>query len=58
MKKVFNGMLGEIKSISTSNKDPLGLWYEVEIALDGEDYPYSGFIFRKQFGSSEALSSN
>ncbi len=55
VKKIFNGMLGEIKSISRAQNDPLGLWYEVEIALDGEDYPYAGYILRQQFGSSEAI---
>lgn len=54
-KKIFNGMLGSITSISQAKDDPLGLWYDVEIALDGEDYPYAGWVLRSQFGASEAI---
>jgi len=28
-----------------------GTWYEAEIELDGEDYTYSGYILRSQFGA-------
>ena len=48
-------MLGEVKSISSAKIDPLNQWYEVEIALDGEDYPYAGFILREQFRSSNTI---
>lgn len=54
-KKIFNGMLGDIKSIIRDGNDPLKLWYEVEIALDGEDYPYSGYILREQFNNPETI---
>ena len=54
-KKIFNGMLGVIKSIAKPSNDPLNLWYEVEITLDGEDYPYAGFILSEQFGTADTI---
>jgi exodeoxyribonuclease-5 len=53
VKKIFNGMLGEIRSIVRDGNDPLRLWYDVEIAVDGEDYPYYGYILRDQFNEAE-----
>lgn len=54
-KKIFNGMLGEIKSIMRAQNDPEGQWYDVEISLEGEDYPYVGLVYRAQFGASETV---
>ena len=54
-KKIFNGMLGEVRSIVRDGNDPLRQWFEVEIALDGEDYPYSGYILREQFNNAETI---
>jgi exodeoxyribonuclease-5 len=54
-KKIFNGMLGSITSIGRSSNDPTNIWYEVEIALDGEDYPYAGYIMKEQFGLAETV---
>ncbi len=50
---IFNGMLGQIISVRPALIDDDNLWYEAEIALDGEDYTYSGYILRSQFGSRE-----
>lgn len=54
-KKIYNGMLGEIRSISKPTPSEYQRWYEVEIALEGEDYPYVGYIWRDQFGSAETF---
>lgn len=48
---IFNGMLGTIHSVS--QKDDL--WYEADIAMDGEDDLYSGLISIKQFNADTAL---
>lgn len=50
-KQIFNGMLGTIISISTYDDD----WYSAEIAMDGDDFHYSGLISANQFDSKEAL---
>jgi exodeoxyribonuclease-5 len=56
-KKIFNGMLGRIVRCVPVDPDvdPHGQWYEAEIELEGEDYPYSGYILRDQFGASETV---
>jgi exodeoxyribonuclease-5 len=56
LKKIYNGMTGRMTRCvpAPADLDPDHLWYEVEIALDGEDYPYTGYIWRAQFGAVEA----
>jgi exodeoxyribonuclease-5 len=56
-KKIYNGMLGRIVRCVRVDPDldPHGLWYEAEIELEGEDYPYAGYVLREQFGSSETV---
>jgi len=55
--KIYNGMIGQIVSCrpASPRDDPDGLWYEAEIALEGEDYGYSGFILREQLGAAETV---
>jgi superfamily I DNA/RNA helicase len=48
-------MLGRIISVMPALIDDDNLWYETEIALDGEDYTYSGYILKSQFGAKETL---
>jgi exodeoxyribonuclease-5 len=50
-KKIFNGMLGEIKSITQDDDD----WYYAEIDMDDESL-FKGLISTKQFGKTETLS--
>ncbi len=52
VKKIYNGMTGRLISVAPAAKD--SQWYEAEIELDGEDYFYSGYIWRGQFGATEA----
>ncbi|HEY6736267.1 MAG TPA: AAA family ATPase [Candidatus Saccharimonadia bacterium] len=54
-KHVFNGMLGVIKRVMPAIADDTGLWYEAEIELEGEDYAYSGYILREQFGAATTV---
>lgn len=54
-KHVFNGMLGVIKRVAPALADESGLWYEAEIELEGEDYTYSGYILREQFGAATTV---
>jgi exodeoxyribonuclease-5 len=51
-KHIFNGMLGVIKRVAPALADNTGMWYEAEIELEGEDYTYSGYIWRDQFGAA------
>ncbi len=55
-RKIYNGMIGRIvRCVPASvDQDPDRRWYEAEIELDGEDYNYSGYILREQFGALEA----
>ena len=53
--KIFNGMLGTIRSLRAADGDTDMAWYEADIELDGEDYQYSGLILRAQFGSNETI---
>ncbi len=49
---IFNGMTGTILSIF---KDERAHFYDVEIALDGEDDIFAGHISVEQFGKPETL---
>jgi exodeoxyribonuclease-5 len=55
--KIYNGMIGRITRCIPSplDDDPDQKWYEVEIELDGEDYGYSGYALREQFGANETV---
>jgi exodeoxyribonuclease-5 len=50
-KHIYNGMVGHIIGIRPADNDEIGLWYEADIAIDGEDYRYSGFVLKSQFGA-------
>jgi exodeoxyribonuclease-5 len=50
-KNIFNGMLGTIISIRREDED----WYSAQIAMDGDEFHYSGLISSAQFNSTEAL---
>jgi len=52
---IFNGMIGRIVHVMPALLDEDGAWYEAEIELDGEDYTYSGYILRDQFGSATTV---
>lgn len=49
LKKVYNGMTGRIVRCVPVDE----MWYEAEIEPEGEDYTYSGYILRQQFGALE-----
>ena len=51
-KHVFNGMLGRILRVTAAQGAAGAAWYEAEIELEGEDYAYSGYILRAQFGAT------
>jgi exodeoxyribonuclease-5 len=50
-KHIFNGMLGQIVRVVPALGEDGARWYEAEIELEGEDYTYSGYIWREQFGA-------
>lgn len=50
-KHIYNGMLGQIRWIAAAAGEAGAQWYEAEIALEGEDYTYTGYVWRPQFGS-------
>ncbi len=54
-KHLFNGMLGQIVRVAPAMGEDGRAWYEAEIELEGEDYTYSGYIFREQFGANETV---
>jgi exodeoxyribonuclease-5 len=54
-KHIFNGMIGQIVRVVPAMGPDGALWYEAEIELDGEDYTYSGYISRGQFGAATTL---
>ncbi len=49
--RIYNGMLGTINSISTTDDK----WYFAEIKMDGEESNFAGLIARGQFGSPNAI---
>jgi exodeoxyribonuclease-5 len=52
---IFNGMIGQIVRVDAAMGEEGQEWYEAEIALEGEDYTYSGYILREQFGAQTTL---
>lgn len=50
-KHLYNGMLGTVRHLEPARGAEGADWYEAEIELDGEDYMYSGYILREQFGA-------
>lgn len=52
---LYNGMLGRIRHLSKASGSEGSDWYEAEIELEGEDYRYSGYILREQFGAQTTL---
>lgn len=50
-KHIYNGMIGRIARVVPVTADDGMRWYEAEIALEGEDYTYNGYILREQFGA-------
>ncbi|HUD11193.1 MAG TPA: ATP-binding domain-containing protein, partial [Candidatus Saccharimonadia bacterium] len=54
-KHIFNGMIGQIIRVEPAIGEIGREWYEAEIALEGEDYAYSGYILREQFGASTTV---
>ena len=56
-KHIFNGMIGRVVRIVPGMGEEGEAWYEAEIELEGEDYTYSGYILRDQFGASTTVKS-
>ncbi|HVQ44856.1 MAG TPA: AAA family ATPase [Candidatus Saccharimonadia bacterium] len=54
-KHLFNGMLGRIVRVVPAMGEEGAAWYEAEIELEGEDYVYTGYILREQFGAATTL---
>jgi exodeoxyribonuclease-5 len=54
-KHVFNGMIGRIVRAVPALGEEGERWYEAEIELEGEDYTYTGYILREQFGANETV---
>jgi exodeoxyribonuclease-5 len=54
-KHIFNGMLGRIVRVVPAGGIEGADWYEAEIELDGEDYTFSGYILREQFGAATTV---
>ena len=52
--RVFNGLTGKITSIREAGKG-FEDWYELEVEPDGEDYRYSGYALKAQFGAPETV---
>jgi len=50
-KHLYNGMLGRLKRVTPTRGDDGTEWYDVEVELEGEDYTYSGYALREQFGA-------
>ena len=55
--RVYNGMTGRVRRCVPvpAHLDRERLWYEAEIDLDGEDYGFTGYILREQFGAAETV---
>lgn len=47
--EIFNGMMGTILDVTESSADGFE-YFDAEIELDDEDYPYFGKISKEQFG--------
>jgi exodeoxyribonuclease-5 len=54
-KHVYNGMIGRIVRVTQAMGEDGADWYEAEIELEGEDYTYSGYILKQQFGAMETV---
>ncbi|HEX3082474.1 MAG TPA: AAA family ATPase [Candidatus Saccharimonadia bacterium] len=54
-KRIYNGMTGHIVRITPAEGEAGAQWYEIEVALDGEDFTYTGYTWREQFGAAEAV---
>jgi exodeoxyribonuclease-5 len=50
-KEVFNGMLGKVLEIQRKDE----IWYEAEIAMDGEEEIYQGLISVDQFNKIDPM---
>lgn len=52
--EIFNGMMGTVLDVTENSVDDL-VFYDAEIELDYEDYPYFGKISKEQFGQQSTL---
>lgn len=52
--RIFNGLTGKITSIKAAGPG-FEDWYELEVEPDGEDYRYSGYALKAQFGAPETI---
>jgi len=54
-KHIFNGMTGRVVRMVPALGEDGEQWYEAEIGLEGEDYTYTGYVWRAQFGAKETV---
>lgn len=54
-KHIFNGMLGRIINVRSLTDVDDVRWYDAEIALEGEDFTYFGYILAEQFGNRDTV---
>jgi exodeoxyribonuclease-5 len=52
--EIFNGMMGTVLNVIEGNLDGYE-YYDAEIELDEEDYPYFGKISKDQFGQQSTI---
>jgi exodeoxyribonuclease-5 len=52
--RIYNGLTGRIMSIREAGKG-FEDWYELEVEPDGEDYRYTGYALKAQFGAPETI---
>lgn len=52
--EIFNGMMGTILDITEGSMGDFK-YYNAEIELDGEDFPYMGKISKEQFGQQSTI---
>ncbi len=52
---IYNGMIGTVIRATPVQDNEGVAWYDAEIALEGEDFTYFGYILAEQFGSRETV---
>ena len=55
-KHIYNGMLGRLQRVTPTRGEDGSEWYDLEVELEGEDYTYSGYAVREQFGAMTSAS--
>jgi ATP-dependent exoDNAse (exonuclease V) alpha subunit len=55
-KHIFNGMLGRVQRATPTRGEDGSEWYNLEVEFEGEDFTYSGYAVREQFGAMTSVS--